>query len=83
VLLPRPSSSRITKDLLGVKSEAATGLMRAPAGGVAENRRSFKHLHHEGALAQHDFVAGTDSGEHSVHDRQPEEEEEEEVTMHA
>jgi hypothetical protein len=42
-----------------------------PVGRVTKNGSSFKHFDHEGALAQHDFVAGTNASEHSVDNRQP------------
>lgn len=45
--------------------------VHVPAGGVAKDGSGFKHLHHEGALAQHNFVACSYTSEHSVDNRQP------------
>ena len=50
---------------------AATRGSSIPLGGMAKNRGSLEHLDHERALAQHDLVAGTNTREHSVDNRQP------------
>lgn len=72
VLLPLPNSSRMTRELL--RSYCCTAECRSvlvPAGCVAKNGSGLEHLHHESALAQHNFVACAYTSEHSVDHRQP------------
>ena len=44
---------------------------KTSGGGVFQNVRHLRHLHHEGGLTGGQVVAGADSGEHPVHHTHP------------